>query len=189
MKLKAFAVSLWFLVHLFVQSKGKGRNFSGGPVVETRSSNAEGGGSIPSLAAKIPHASWPKKQKINNNKKTPNNVTDSIKTLKMPLPHTHKSKTKGKDIFSKKRLTEEIQQEEKFWEILLDTDVDLRSWLMQCWGLASPESVGQATGKSWLAVLRMECVGWLTGCKHSEESSAAVLRQNSFFSGKSQIFL
>ena len=69
MKWKAFAVSLWFLVHLFVQSKEKGRNFSGGPVVKTLSSNAEGGGSIPSPAAKIPHASWPKKQKINNNNK------------------------------------------------------------------------------------------------------------------------
>ena len=64
-ELKAFAVSLWFLVHLFVQSKGKGRNFSGSPVVKTWSSHAEGGGSIPSPAAKIPHASWPKNQKIN----------------------------------------------------------------------------------------------------------------------------
>ena len=115
MKLKAFAVSLWFLVHLFVQSKGKGRNFSGGPVVETRSSNAEGGGSIPSLAAKIPHASWPKKQKINNNKKNPNNVTDSIKTLKMPLPHTHTNrKQKGKIFFLRKGLQKRSNKKRNF---------------------------------------------------------------------------
>ena len=39
------------------------RDFLGGPVVKTLSFNAEGGGSIPELEAKIPHASRPKKLK------------------------------------------------------------------------------------------------------------------------------
>ena len=95
-----------FLVHLFVQSKGKGRNFSGSPVVKTWSSNAEGGGSIPSPAAKIPHAEWPKNQKIN---KKGNMITDSKKIFKMvhkrarTHTHTHKSKTKRERYFSKKK--------------------------------------------------------------------------------------
>ena len=41
------------------------RDFPGGPVVETSPSNAGGVGSIPGWGAKIPHASWPKNQKIN----------------------------------------------------------------------------------------------------------------------------
>ena len=39
-------------------------------------------GSIPGHAAKIPHASWPKNQNINNRSNT---VTNSIKALKMVL--------------------------------------------------------------------------------------------------------
>ena len=39
-------------------------DFAGGPVAKTSPSNAEDGGTIPGLRAKIPHASWPKKQNI-----------------------------------------------------------------------------------------------------------------------------
>ena len=39
------------------------RDFLGCPVVKTLSFNAEGGGSIPDLGPKIPHASQPKKLK------------------------------------------------------------------------------------------------------------------------------
>ena len=38
--------------------------FPGGPVVKTSPSNAGGAGSIPGQGAKIPHASWPKNQNI-----------------------------------------------------------------------------------------------------------------------------
>ena len=38
------------------------RDFPGGPVVETLPSNAESMGSIPVQGARIPHASWPKRQ-------------------------------------------------------------------------------------------------------------------------------
>ena len=40
------------------------RDFPGGPVVKTSSSNAGGAGSIPGWGVKIPHASWPKIQNI-----------------------------------------------------------------------------------------------------------------------------
>ena len=40
------------------------RDFPGGPVVKTSPSNAGGAGSIPGQGAKIPHASWPKNQNI-----------------------------------------------------------------------------------------------------------------------------
>ena len=107
-----------FLVHLFVQSKGKGRNFSGSPVVKTWSSNAEGGGSIPSPAAKIPHATWPKNQKIN---KKGNMITDSKKIFKMVHmrahvhTHTHTNlKQKGKDIFLKKGLHKRSNKKRNF---------------------------------------------------------------------------
>ena len=40
------------------------RNFPGGPVFKTSPSNAGGAGSIPGQGAKIPHASWPKNQNI-----------------------------------------------------------------------------------------------------------------------------
>ena len=39
-----------------------GRDFPGGPVVKTLLSNAGGVGSMPGQGAKIPLASWPKKQ-------------------------------------------------------------------------------------------------------------------------------
>ena len=39
-------------------------DFPGGRVVKTSPSNAGGVGSIPDRGAKIPHASWPKKQNI-----------------------------------------------------------------------------------------------------------------------------
>ena len=51
------------------------RDFPGGPVVKTLSSNAGGEGSIPGRGAKIPRASPPKNRS--------NIVTNSIKTLKM----------------------------------------------------------------------------------------------------------
>ena len=41
-----------------------GWDFAGGPVAKTSPSNAEDGATIPGLRAKIPHASWPKKQNI-----------------------------------------------------------------------------------------------------------------------------
>ena len=40
------------------------RDFPGGPVVKTSSSNARGEGSIPGWGARIPHASRPKNQNI-----------------------------------------------------------------------------------------------------------------------------
>ena len=43
-----------------------GRDFPDGSVVRTLTSNAGGVGSIPGGVAKIPHASWPKNQNINN---------------------------------------------------------------------------------------------------------------------------
>ena len=52
-------------------------DFSGCPVVKTSPSNTGGTESIPDLGAKIPHASEPKNQNINNI------VTNSIKNLKM----------------------------------------------------------------------------------------------------------
>jgi len=39
-------------------------DFPGCPVVKTWLSNAGGAGSMPTLGATIPHASWPKKQNI-----------------------------------------------------------------------------------------------------------------------------
>ena len=42
----------------------KGRDFPASPVIKTLPSNAGGMGSIPGLGAKIPPASWPKKQNI-----------------------------------------------------------------------------------------------------------------------------
>ena len=52
-------------IFLLIQ-KPKGRDFPGCPVVKTSPSNAGGVGSIPGGVAKIPHASWPKNQNINN---------------------------------------------------------------------------------------------------------------------------
>ena len=40
------------------------RDFLGGPVVETLSSNAGNVGSVPDQGTKIPYTSWPKKQNI-----------------------------------------------------------------------------------------------------------------------------
>ena len=40
------------------------RDFPGGPVVKTSPSNAGDAGLIPGWGAKIPHASWPKNQNI-----------------------------------------------------------------------------------------------------------------------------
>ena len=44
------------------------RDFPGGPVVKTPHFNSGGEGSIPGQGAKIPHASWPKKQSIKQKK-------------------------------------------------------------------------------------------------------------------------
>ena len=52
-------------------------DFPGGPVVQTSPSNAWDVSSIPDWGAKIPLASWPRKQ----NRK--NIVTNSTKSLKM----------------------------------------------------------------------------------------------------------
>ena len=49
-------------------------------MVKTAPSNAGAVGVIPGQGTKIPHASWPKKQNINNSS---NIVTNSRKTLKM----------------------------------------------------------------------------------------------------------
>ena len=57
--------------------------FLGGSVVKISPSNAGGVGSILGLGAKIPHASWTKKTKTLKKKKRWDNVTNSIKTLKM----------------------------------------------------------------------------------------------------------
>ena len=62
------------------QFKAISRDFPSGPVGKTSLPNAVDEGSIPDHKAKIPHASWPKKQNINNRG---NIVTTSIKTLKM----------------------------------------------------------------------------------------------------------
>ena len=56
------------------------RDFSGGPVVKTLPSIAGDMGLISGQRAKIPHASWPRNQNINNRS---NSITNSIKTLKM----------------------------------------------------------------------------------------------------------
>ena len=44
--------------------KKRAGDFPGGPVDKTSPSNAGGAGSIPGWGAKIPHASWPKNQNI-----------------------------------------------------------------------------------------------------------------------------
>ena len=49
-------------------------------MVKTAPSNAGAVGVIPGQGTKIPHASWPKKQNINNRS---NIVANSRKTLKM----------------------------------------------------------------------------------------------------------
>ena len=50
------------------------------PLVKISLSNSRGAGSFPCGEAKIPHASQPKKQNINNKS---NIITNSIKTLEM----------------------------------------------------------------------------------------------------------
>ena len=55
-------------------------DFPGSPVVKTSLSNAGGVGLIPGPEVKIPHASGPKNQNIENRS---NIVTNSKKTLKM----------------------------------------------------------------------------------------------------------
>ena len=55
------------------------RNFPGGLVVKNSLSSAGGVGSIPGWGAKIPHASQPKNQSINDRS---NIVTNSIKDFK-----------------------------------------------------------------------------------------------------------
>ena len=55
-------------------------DFPGSLVVKTPPSNAEGASLIPGWRAKIPHASWPQNQNINNKS---NIITNSIKTLKV----------------------------------------------------------------------------------------------------------
>lgn len=56
-----------------------------------------------------------------------NIITDSKKILKMVHTHTHKSKTKGKDIFLKKGLQKRSNKKRNFEKFFLETDVDLRS--------------------------------------------------------------
>ena len=56
------------------------RDFSGGPVVKTSSSNAGGAGSNPGQGAKIPHVSWPKAKTLKEKENRSNIVTNSIKT-------------------------------------------------------------------------------------------------------------
>ena len=58
------------------------RDNPGGPVVRSLPSHAEGAGLIPGQGAKIPRASRPESQNINNRSNS-NIVTESIKTLKM----------------------------------------------------------------------------------------------------------
>ena len=54
--------------------------FPGAPMIKTLPSNTGGPSLNPGCGAKIPHASWPKK---NTHKKTrSNNVANSTKTLK-----------------------------------------------------------------------------------------------------------
>ena len=48
---------------LLLRNTRFGEDFPGGPVVKTLSSYALGAGLIPVWEAKVPHASWPKKQK------------------------------------------------------------------------------------------------------------------------------
>ena len=48
---------------LLLRNTRFGEDFRGGPVVKTQSSQALGAGLIPGGEAKVPHASWPKKQK------------------------------------------------------------------------------------------------------------------------------
>ena len=52
------------LGRVFLKTKKSKRDFPGGPVVKTLSSNAGGAGSNPGRGAKIPHASGPKNQNI-----------------------------------------------------------------------------------------------------------------------------
>ena len=54
------------------------KNEVGDPVAKTLPSNAEGRGLIPCGEAKIPHASWPKIQNINNRSNT---VAKTSKTV------------------------------------------------------------------------------------------------------------
>ena len=60
-------------------------------MVEILFSNAGGEGSIPSQGAKIPHASWPKSQNINNRSNT---LTNSLKILKLKKKKKKKIKKK-----------------------------------------------------------------------------------------------
>ena len=55
-------------------------DFPGGPVVETSACNVGGVGSISVQGTKIPHASQPINQKINDRN---SNATNLVKTLKM----------------------------------------------------------------------------------------------------------
>ena len=63
-------------------------DFPGGSVVETSSSNVEGVGSIPVQGTKIPHASQPINQKINNRNSIATNLIKTLKTV-----HIKKRKT------------------------------------------------------------------------------------------------
>ena len=72
------------------------RDFPGSPVVKTLPSNAGGEGSIPGQGAKIPHASWPKKQNIKQkqfcnkfNKDFKNGLHQKKKILKKKKDSTH----------------------------------------------------------------------------------------------------
>ena len=69
-------------------------DFPGGPVVETSPSNAGGMGLMPGQGAKIPHASWPKnqnmeqKQYYNKFNKDFKNGPHQKNLLKNPKKHT-----------------------------------------------------------------------------------------------------
>ena len=57
-------------------------DFPGGPVVKTSPSNAGGVGSIPGQGAKMPHTSWPQKQKNIKQKQYCNKFNKDFKKKK-----------------------------------------------------------------------------------------------------------
>ena len=72
------------------------KNEVGDPVAKTLPSNAEGRGLIPCGEAKIPHASWPKIQNINNRSNT---VAKTSKTV-----HIKKKKKNKNELGSKTKI-------------------------------------------------------------------------------------
>ena len=60
---------------------GKNKDFPGGPLVKTSPSKAGGLGWIPGQGAGIPHASWPKNQKVKQ-KQYRNKINKDLKKIK-----------------------------------------------------------------------------------------------------------